>query len=104
MQAKQTIRQFVLLTGALTFSIAAMAADPINGGQIYQAQCSNCHGASGVSSIPGVPDFSRGEGLFQPDSTLANTVRTGKGVMPGFQGILKESEIFDVIAYLRTLR
>lgn len=104
----QTTAGFFSKSAIIIFGLAlhvdAMAADPINGGQIYQTHCSNCHGPNGASPIPGVPDFSRQEGLFQPDSGLASAVRTGKGVMPAFQGILKENEIFDVVAYLRTLR
>ena len=94
----------VLFSGLVFLNVTAMAADPISGGQTYQSQCANSHGPNGSSPIPGVPDFSRNEGLFQPDSVLANSIRRGKGVMPAFQGILKESEIFDVVAYLRTLR
>ena len=33
----------------------------------------------------------------------AMTIRTGKGAMPGFFGVLREREILDVVAYLRTL-
>lgn len=96
--------QLAVLFSGLVLNVAVMAADPISGGQTYQVQCANCHGPNGSSPIPGVPDFSRNEGLFQPDGVLANSIRRGKGVMPAFQGILKESEIFDVVAYLRTLR
>lgn len=82
----------------------ALAADPVNGGQIYQSHCANCHGVNGQSDIPGTPNFSLGEGLFQSNRDLQETIENGKGVMPGYRALLKESEVFDVIAYLRTLR
>jgi cytochrome c6 len=31
------------------------------------------------------------------------TIRSGKGAMPGYFGVLREREILDVVAYLRTL-
>ena len=50
-----------------------------------------------------MPDFSRSNILFRPDTALFASVKAGKGAMPGFLGILRERELFDVIAYLRTL-
>ena len=78
-----------------------MAADPGKGGQLYGANCATCHGEDGRGTMPGVPDFTRGEGLFQPNHVLADTIREGKSVMPAFRGIMTDSEIDDVIAYLR---
>lgn len=92
-----------LILSACVFN-TVMAADPISGGQIYQMHCANCHGVDGQSDIPGTPNFSFGEGLFQSNRQLQETIENGKGVMPGYRALLKESEVFDVIAYLRTLR
>jgi len=80
------------------------AADVIRGGEIYRAYCANCHGPSGRPVLPTAPDFSRQERLFQPDPSLMQSVRNGKGAMPAFQGLLRDREILDVVAYLRTLR
>lgn len=82
----------------------AYAADPNNGGSIYSKHCVNCHGDSGVGMMPGTPNFARGEGLFKPDSEIALSIRGGRTVMPAFEGLLSENEIYDVIAYLRTIR
>lgn len=82
----------------------ACAADPKHGGEIYGQQCINCHGPRGQPTMPGTPDFSRGERLMQSDIDLIKTISRGKGMMPAYQGILTERDIFDVIAYLRTLR
>jgi cytochrome c6 len=32
-----------------------------------------------------------------------SAIRNGKGTMPGYFGVLRDREILDVIAYLRTL-
>lgn len=79
------------------------AADMIKGGKLYAAHCAACHGASGVSVMPGAPNFARSERLLQPDLALLATVKAGKNVMPAFQGVLSDHDILDVIAYLRTL-
>ena len=82
----------------------ALAADPGVGGQLYSQHCTTCHGDDGRGTMPGVPDFTRGEGLFQSNQVLKNVIREGKSVMPAFRGILTDDEIKDIIAYLRMYR
>ena len=82
----------------------AMAADLAKGGQTYALHCAVCHGPAGQGVYPGAPKFNRGERLLQSDLQLLATVRAGKNVMPPFNGVLKDREILDVIAYLRTLQ
>ena len=41
---------------------------------------------------------------MQSDFALLESVRRGKNIMPAFAGVLRDREILDVIAYLRTLR
>lgn len=85
-------------------SLAASAADPQQGGRLYGKHCQNCHGATGAGQMPGLPDFSRAQGLMQSDNDLLQFVRNGAGMMPAYRGLLSDREILDVIAYLRTLR
>ncbi len=82
----------------------AQAADISKGRQIYGKLCQNCHGSNGAGQLPGAPDFSRGERLLQPDSALVESVTDGKGMMPAFRGQLKDKDLLNVIAYIRTLR
>lgn len=82
----------------------AAAADLAKGGQIFALHCAACHGPAGQGAYPGAPKFNRGERLLQSDLQLLATVRAGKNAMPPFNGVLKDREIFDVIAYLRTLQ
>lgn len=95
----------VQLTVLLSFfSIPVSALDLVKGESLYQIHCSGCHGEKGVSPNPEVPNFARGEQLFQADSDLINVVRDGKNSMPAFLGILQDREILDVISYARTLQ
>lgn len=83
---------------------AGLAASVVDGQRIYNQYCIGCHGPGGNSAIPNAPHFSRGERLMQPDMMLLMTIKSGKMMMPSFNGILRDQEILDVIAYLRTLQ
>lgn len=85
-------------------AVPAVAADIAKGGQTYALHCAVCHGPAGQGAHPGAPKFSRGERLLQSDLRLLATVRAGKNAMPPFNGVLKDREILDVIAYVRTLQ
>ncbi len=85
-------------------SAPVFAADVTAGATLYQRHCEGCHGASGRGDFPGMPDFSRGEGLFKPNVTLISSIKAGKVAMPAFEGLLTDDQILDIIAYLRTLR
>lgn len=89
---------------AAAFAAGAQAADVVRGGQTFALHCAVCHGPAGQGIFPGAPKFNRGERLMQSDLALLNTVRTGKNAMPAFNGMLRDREILDVIAYIRTLQ
>jgi len=91
-----------LLLGAS--AVGASAADVAAGQRIYQMHCVGCHGIAGQSPIPNAPNFSRSERLMQPDMALMMSIKAGKMAMPSFNGILRDQQILDVIAYLRTLQ
>lgn len=94
----------VALTAALLLPGASFAANVIEGQRIYNQHCIGCHGPGGHSAMPNAPHFSRGERLMQPDMMLLATIKAGKMMMPSFNGVLRDQEILDVIAYLRTLQ
>jgi len=102
MSAKLVIAT-ALLGAALAPGIAG-AADIGAGQAIYNMHCAACHGVRGESVIPDAPNFARGDRLMQPDMGLMMTIKAGKNTMPSFNGILRDQQILDVVAYLRTLR
>ena len=88
---------------ALLVSSQVAASDLANGGRIYRSHCASCHGPTGKSTMAGVPDFDRPGALLQSDRNLLTRIQAGKRACPGYRGILREQEIFDVIAYIRSL-
>lgn len=88
-----------LLSAAVISS--AHAGDYFKGKTIYTTYCQNCHGSAGNGELGGAPKFNRGQGLMKPDAQLFDSIISGRNTMPGFQGILKDEEIYDVISYIR---
>jgi cytochrome c6 len=98
-------RRLFLVPGlALLLAGSAVAADIGAGGRVYSMHCLACHGPSGQSLLPDAPNFVRGERLIQPDFSLLSSIKAGKRAMPAYMGILRDQEILDVVAYLRTLQ
>lgn len=94
----------ICLFSVIAFSaIKSFAADTDRGSAIYAKHCSSCHGTSGIGVSPNMPNFSINEGLIQPDLHLKEYIYNGYNAMPAYRGVLNDNEIFDVIAYLRTL-
>ena len=106
MKAKRTVGLMALLVsmGAFVFGAEAMAADPRNGAKLYNIHCTNCHGSSGAGSMPGMPDFRRGQSLFKNNEFLVKKLEEGIGIMPAYRGLLTTQEMLDVIAHLRTFQ
>jgi cytochrome c6 len=96
----------VLAAGLALASLSpiAGAANMMRGQQIYNMHCAVCHGARGEGIMPEAPKFAMGERLNQPDMALMQSVRNGKEKMPPFFGVLKDTDILDVLSYVRTLR
>lgn len=92
------------LLALLAWGGLAQAADVIQGGALYRQHCASCHGPNGRPQMVGAPDFSQPTALLKPDMTLLQSIRTGKGAMPAYQGLLRDRELLDIVAHLRTLR
>jgi cytochrome c6 len=97
-------QMMLAMLAALAVPQLAGAADINKGGQLYGLHCANCHGSNGVPVMGGAPNFQRSEKLLQPDILLLASIRRGKNAMPAYVGILRDHEIMDVIAHLRTLQ
>ena len=95
------VMPFMLL--AIIASMPGYAADVFNGRELYERHCITCHGSNGQGELVVAPDFTRPNALLNTDLDLYQIIRSGRGVMPAYRGILDEHEFLDLVAYLRTL-
>lgn len=96
--------RIALALTALSFAVPAEAGNVFNGRKLYVQHCARCHGNDGRPVLSGTPNLSRGEGLLAPDQIILRSLRFGKGLMPGFEAVLSGRELFDVLAYVRSLQ
>ena len=92
------------LSAASLFAAAPVHADIFKGRKLYAEHCARCHGHDGRPVVPGTPNISRGEGMMAPDQTLLRSLQYGKGLMPGFETVIRGRELFDVLVYTRSLQ
>jgi cytochrome c6 len=96
----------ILLTCGViaVFSTSAAAQDAA---ATYKAKCALCHGADGKGTPTGLKmgahDFTSPDVQKETDAELTDTITKGKGKMPPYTGKLKDSEIKDLVAYIRSL-
>jgi len=101
MKKLPVVRMFLVLLLAMPAGVV-LAGDPMKGRPLYMDRCSGCHGLNGSPRVTEIPDFKMGEGLMKSDQEILAFVKKGKGVMPGFKGTLTDTEIRDILAYVRT--
>ena len=104
------MRTSVLTFAALVLASSAWAqqghgytpADIENGGQLYQANCTACHGPDG----DGVPGINLGSGKFRHGTTDDEIVKIILGGLPGTAmppSSFSEGQAGTIVAYLRSL-
>ena len=93
------------------------AEDQGDGKRLYQSYCTGCHGASGKGdgpagkTLPVKPaDHTNGRKMSQySDEHLMTVISKGgasvgkSSQMPAWGAVLKEAQIQEVVAYIRTL-
>lgn len=75
---------------------------------LYKSKCAMCHGADGkgdtaVGKKFGVRDFASPEVQKETDKELIEITSKGKNKMPGYEKTLKESQIKELVGYIREL-
>lgn len=83
------------------------AAQAEDAAATYKAKCAMCHGPDGKGSATGLKmgahDFSSAEVQKETDAQLTEIIAKGKGKMPAYDGKLKDTEIKELVAYVRSL-
>jgi cytochrome c6 len=95
-----------LLACAL-IAVCTSAAQAQDAAATYKAKCAMCHGADGKGSAMGqkmgVHDFASADVQKETDAQLTDIITKGKAKMPAYGEKLKDTEIKDLVAYIRTL-
>jgi mono/diheme cytochrome c family protein len=79
------------------------------GRRIFQRTCAGCHGPDGrgvqrLGLVKPPRDLTRAEFHAQvTDEQLRQVIRTGKGQMPAFGGLMGDEDLSLVITYIRSL-
>jgi len=94
----------LLACGMIAVGTSAQAQDAA---ATYKAKCAMCHGADGKGSAMGqkmgVHDFASADVQKETDAQLTEIITKGKNKMPSYEGKLKDTEIKDLVAYVRSL-
>jgi len=92
--AAQSVRE----TGSQSPAAPSSAAD------LFGQNCASCHGADGKGIRDrGTPDLtSPSIQTSMSDRQIVETIRNGKGAMPGWSGKLSDSQISELAAYIRS--
>jgi mono/diheme cytochrome c family protein len=90
-----------LLTAVLMGNTYAQAVDPAEKGErIYGNYCMTCHGESLINSGQ---SFDLRKLKVTEKARFENSVQNGKNQMPPWKGVISESDMQYIWAYIRTL-
>jgi cytochrome c6 len=97
------VGSIALLAFCLTSGFASSAAAQ-DAAATYKAKCAMCHGADGKGGKMGTRDFGSAEVKAESDAQLTEIITKGKAPkMPAYGEKLKDTEIKDLVTYLRGL-
>jgi mono/diheme cytochrome c family protein len=116
-QAKNGAVPILTVVAALLLSCSNLYADLEQGKIIYRENCAPCHGEAGkgdglgARSLPARPADHTNAAVMnlRTDAFLRNVIAKGgsamglSAFMPAWQGIFKDNEIEDLVAYIRSL-
>jgi mono/diheme cytochrome c family protein len=94
---------FILLASGL-LALCSSPAVAQDAAATYKAKCAMCHGPDGKGGKMGTKDFASPEVKSQSDAQLTETITKGKPPkMPAYGEKLKDTEIKDLVTYIRGL-
>jgi mono/diheme cytochrome c family protein len=109
---RRAVALWVLLALSAAGQLGCEPSDPSpvgRGRRVFQRTCSGCHGPDGRGVMRlGLtkPPRDLTDAQFHAqvtDEQLRSIIRTGKGQMPAFGGLMGDEDLSNVIAFIRTL-
>jgi cytochrome c6 len=101
----------VMVACAAACSRPSPAAAPVDAPAVFAQACAKCHAADGTGGLPMAENGPRPIDLTAPewhrsrsDAELVASIRSGRGAMPPFEGVLSVDEINALGSYVRTLK
>lgn len=86
------------------------AASILRGRYLFMANCANCHGSRADGKGPDASEMDpRPTNLkvmagHHSDGDLAWKIKTGRGDMPGWEKVLSENQIWDLVNFIQNLK
>ena len=116
-QAKNNTLRIIIVVGVLLLCCSDAFADIEQGKRTYRENCAPCHGEAGkgdgvgARSLPVRPADHTNPAVMnsRSDAFLRDVIAKGgkamglASFMPAWQGIFKDKEIEDLVAYIRSL-
>ncbi len=100
----------ILAIAAFSVGMAMAQSASDKGAEVFKkSNCAMCHGADGKGQTPAgksmkAGDFTSSDVQNLKDSELQNIIENGKGKMPAYKSKLKDEEVEQIVAYIRTLK
>ena len=101
----------VLMIGAAkSTKLSASSATAFDASSVYNSKCASCHGKDGrAKSLHAkhehARDFTNAEWQDSvSDERIYNSISNGKGKMPAFKKKLSDSQIDELVKYVRQFR
>jgi cytochrome c6 len=99
------------VSGAMLFGLLLCAGPShaqSNGEKVYKAKCAGCHGPDGAGATAAgkamkARDFCSDDVKKASDADWTDIISKGKNKMPSFNGKISDTDIKDVVAYIRSL-
>ena len=100
----------MVLVALLACGLIAACASPAfadDAAATYKSRCAMCHGPDGKGTATGqkmgTHDFASPEVKAETDAQLTDIITKGKAKMPPYGTKLKDTEIKDLVTYVRSL-
>jgi cytochrome c6 len=97
-----------ILPALITLVLFPAASARADAEATYKAKCAGCHGPDGVGATAAgramkVRDFHDADVQKETDAEMTAVIANGKNKMPKYADKMKDTEIKEMVAYVRTL-